>query len=335
MFRCFFLNRQWSIWSWLGAAAILSATYYQVHLDVKINEWFGNFYDTIQQALTEPDAVETTDLLLHMLTFGKVAAVFVAVAILLDFFVRHYVFRWRCAMHDYYMSSWEKVRHIEGASQRIQEDTMRFAQLVQGLGTFLLRSVLTLIAFQPLLWELSKQVKVVPVLGEVDHVLIYVAIISAIIGTLLMALVGIKLPGLEFNNQKTEAALRKELVFGEDNIQRAQPESIRQLFRSVRSNYLTMYRHYLYFDLMKHSYLQLSTLVPYIVLAPTIVSGAITLGVLQQILRAFNKVEGALHYLVFSWASIVELISVYKRLKGFENQMIELDRQEGLTGYAS
>ncbi|MBE0405273.1 putative transporter [Halomonas citrativorans] len=335
MFRCFFLNRQWWVWSWLGATTILSATYYQVHLDVKINEWFGGFYDTIQQALAEPGAVESTDLLLHMLTFGKIAAIFVVVAILLDFFVRHYVFRWRSAMHHYYMESWDKVRHIEGAAQRVQEDTMRFAQLVQGLGTFLLRSVLTLIAFQPLLWELSKQVKEVPLLGEVDHILIYVAIISAIFGTVLMALVGIKLPGLEFNNQRTEAALRKELVFGEDDAKRARPESISSLFHSVRYNYVTMYRHYLYFDLVKHSYLQLSTLMPYIIMVPTIVSGAITLGVLQQILRAFNKVEGALHYLVFSWASIVELISVYKRLSAFEDKMIELNRQEVLSSYAS
>ena len=45
-------------------------------------------------------------------------------------------------------------------------------------------------------------------------------------------------------------------------------------------------------------------------LAPTIVTGAITLGFVQQITRAFGRVEGSLQYLVKSWSTIVELISV-------------------------
>ena len=35
----------------------LTATWYQVQLDVRINEWFGEFYDTLQKALAEPGAV--------------------------------------------------------------------------------------------------------------------------------------------------------------------------------------------------------------------------------------------------------------------------------------
>jgi peptide/bleomycin uptake transporter len=53
-------------------------------------------------------------------------------------------------------------------------------------------------------------------------------------------------------------------------------------------------------------------------LAPTIVAGAITLGVMQQIVRAFGRVESSLQFLVRSWSTIVELISIYKRLRSFE-----------------
>ena len=62
-------------------------------------------------------------------------------------------------------------------------------------------------------------------------------------------------------------------------------------------------------------------IVPYLALAPTIVSGAITLGFVQQIARAFNKVENSLQYLVRSWPIIVELISVWKRLREFESNL--------------
>ena len=55
--------------------------------------------------------------------------------------------------------------------------------------------------------------------------------------------------------------------------------------------------------------------------APTIVTGAITLGFVQQITRAFGRVEGSLQYLVKSWSTIVELISVWKRLREFEEKL--------------
>lgn len=57
MFRSFFLNKKWLHWSILGSILLLSVTWYKVSLDVKINEWFGDFYDTIQAALAEPNSV--------------------------------------------------------------------------------------------------------------------------------------------------------------------------------------------------------------------------------------------------------------------------------------
>ncbi|MGI9465070.1 MAG: SbmA/BacA-like family transporter, partial [Aestuariivirgaceae bacterium] len=62
-------------------------------------------------------------------------------------------------------------------------------------------------------------------------------------------------------------------------------------------------------------------LVPYVALGPTIATGAVTLGIMQQIIRAFGRVESSFQFLVNSWTTIVELISVYKRLKAFEGQI--------------
>ena len=56
MFRSFFLSREWALWAWGGMAIIVGGTWYQVQVDVQINEWFGQFYDAIQQALGEPGA---------------------------------------------------------------------------------------------------------------------------------------------------------------------------------------------------------------------------------------------------------------------------------------
>jgi peptide/bleomycin uptake transporter len=49
-----------------------------------------------------------------------------------------------------------------------------------------------------------------------------------------------------------------------------------------------------------------------------LLAGTITLGLMQQISNVFERVEGSFQFLVNSWSTIVELISVYKRLKAFE-----------------
>ena len=56
MFR-FFKLKKWFMWSWLGSFIILSSLWVQVKIDVKINEWFGVFYDMIQKALAKPNAI--------------------------------------------------------------------------------------------------------------------------------------------------------------------------------------------------------------------------------------------------------------------------------------
>jgi peptide/bleomycin uptake transporter len=189
---------------------------------------------------------------------------------------------------------------------------------MEGLGTALLGSVMTLIAFLPILWELSKSVKELPWVGPVDHALVYVAIIFALFGTAVLAAVGVKLPGLEFNNQVVEAAYRKELVYAEDRLDRLTPPTVNEFFGNVRKNDFRWFFHYMYFDVAKFSYLQAGVLVPYVALAPTIVTAGITLGVMQQIVRAFSRVESSLQFLVRSWPIIVELISIFKRLQSFE-----------------
>ncbi|QRV24968.1 peptide antibiotic transporter SbmA [Marinomonas foliarum] len=311
-------GQKWAKWSVIGSGLIVFITWFQVQVSVMLNEWYGSFYDLIQKALAEPNSILLSDYYAQLSTVAVIIMVAITVSVLSNFFISHYVFRWRTAMTNYYTSKWDQVRHIEGASQRIQEDTMRFASIVEGLGVSLLRSVMTLIAFLPILWSLSGYVKTLPLVGEVPQALVFTAIIWSIFGTLLLALAGIKLPGLEFKNQRVEAAYRKELVYGEDHADRATPISLTELFDNVRKNYFRLYANYLYFNVVRYGYLNVGQFVPLIVLAPSIIAGAFTLGIMQRVLNAFNQVENSFQYLINSWTTIVELLSIYKRLKAFE-----------------
>jgi peptide/bleomycin uptake transporter len=315
------LPHRWFRWSVGVSAILIFFIWFQVQLDVMINNWFGTFYNMIQQALGKPGAVTQEQFFGQLATFAGIALVAVTAAVLTAFVTSHYIFRWRAAMNDYYVANWRRLRHIEGASQRVQEDTQRFASTLESLGENLIDALMTLIAFLPILWVLSAHVKELPLIGEVPQALVFVAVIWAAIGTAFLAIAGIRLPGLEFRNQRVEAAYRKELVLGEDDAHRAQGPTLQGLFRDVRANYFRLYWNFLYFNVVRYGYLQVGALVPYIALAPSIVAGGLTLGVMQQIIRAFGRVEGSFQYLVKSWTTIVSLISIYKRLRAFEALM--------------
>jgi len=331
-FWAIFSPHRWQLWSILGSALILFVTYFQVQVSVAVNAWYGPFYDLIQQALAKTAPVTASQLYLGMLGVAGILFLAVTVGVLSLFFTSHYIFRWRTAMNEYYMANWSRLRHIEGASQRVQEDTMRFSTTVESLGVKLISSVMTLIAFLPVLFTFSHQVTDLPLIGEVPHALVVAAIFWSAFGTGFLALVGIKLPGLEFKNQRVEAAYRKELVYGEDNPERAEPVTVAELFHNVRRNYFRLYFHYMYFNVARIFYLQADNIFPTLVLVPSIVAGKLTLGLMTQIMNVFEQVRVSFQYLVNSWSTIVELMSIYKRLRAFESvirdePLPELDKQ--------
>jgi peptide/bleomycin uptake transporter len=337
LFWRLFRPHPWMNWSVLGSSLIIFVTYFQVEVSVAVNNWYGPFYDLIQKALAAPNSVSLAEFNGQLLVFAGIAFAAVLVGVLNYFFVSHYVFRWRTAMNEFYMANWSRLRSIEGAAQRVQEDTMRFSDTVEGLGVSLVRSVMTLIAFLPLLFTYSEKIAEIPIFGSIPYPLVIVAIVWSVFGTGFLALIGIKLPGLEFRNQRVEAAYRKELVYGEDDENRARPQTVAELFAAVRRSYFRLYFHYVYFNVGRIFYLQADDIFSYFILGPAIITAAVTLGLMQQILNVFDRVRSSFQYLVNAWPTIVQLISIYKRLRAFEatlhgEALPQLDREYLETG---
>ena len=324
MFR-FFTEKSWFYWSWIGSFIILSSLWVQVEIDVKINEWFGVFYDMIQKALAEPNAVSIEEYFASLFSFITLAAMYIAVYVAISFFTAHYLFRWRTSMVEWYHSVYDKARKIEGASQRVQEDTIKFTRIMEGLGTSLIESIMILIQFIPILFGLSVGIPIF-FFGEWEYGLIVGALIWTIGGTVFLIVLGLilRLVGIEYDLQKQEAAYRKILVIAEDD-GNVRPKTIDVLFDDVRKIHFLSYLRYLYFNIGRIAYLQANVLSAYVFLAPAIVAGVVTLGVMQQIIRAFGRVEGSMQYLLKAWPTIIELASVYKRLREFESKIKQED----------
>jgi peptide/bleomycin uptake transporter len=308
----------WFAWSVLGTALIIFYTYFNVQLSVAINAWYGPFYDLLNEALTKSRKVEISELYYSLLTFAGLATVFVVVVSIMRFFVRHYIFRWRRAMHEFYMTHWAKLRGVEGASQRVQEDAMQFARAMEIQGVSFVSAFMTLIAFLPILYGYSVHITELPIVGKIPQALVWASIFWALFGTVFVYILGIKLPGLEFKNQRVEAALRKELVYGEDETARADDFTVGGLFEDLKTNYYKLYKNYVYFDFGRNVYVNADTVYSLILLFPSIVAGTMTLGLFQQINNAFDQVRGSIQVLFNDWDDIIKLISIYKRLRAFE-----------------
>ena len=327
MFK-FFTEKKWFLWAYLGSAIILSSLWITVQIDVMINEWFGEFYDMIQKALGAPNAITMDEYTGGLWSFAKLAAIAIALGLATSFLTAHFLFRWRASMVEFYHSVYDKARTIEGASQRVQEDTVRFSRIMESLGTALIESIMVLVEYFPLLMGLAVGIPIMW-FGDWEYGLVTGALIWAVGGTVLMIGASwiLGLVGIEYDLQKREASYRKILVIAEDD-GTVRPKDIDELFEGVRKINYKNYLYYLYFNIVRLAYLQANVLVAYVILAPAIVAGVMTLGVMQQIIRAFGRVEGSLQYLFKAWPTIIELASVYKRLMEFEGQIEAMTKLE-------
>ncbi|ASM35718.1 putative transporter [Campylobacter sputorum subsp. bubulus] len=315
MFRSFFANKKWLFWSYGGGLLLVILLYAQVQCNVMINEWYKDFYDMMQNI-----SKHTIDeYWAQVRRFLYIAMPYVIIATLTQYFTSIYTFKWREAMTFDYINEWRGIKKdIEGSSQRIQEDIYRFAKIVESLGLIFIKAVMTLIAFLPILWHLSDGLNL-PIFGDTKGSLVWLALIVSIGGIVVSWFVGIKLPGLEYNNQKVEAAFRKELVYAEDDKKNyGDISTLTELFTGLRFNYHRLFLHYGYFNIWLYSFEQFMVIVPHLFMGTSLFSGAITLGILIQVSNAFSQVRESFSILVRNWTTITELRSIHKRLKEFE-----------------
>ncbi|WP_284344097.1 SbmA/BacA-like family transporter, partial [Escherichia coli] len=69
-----------------------------LEVGVAVTVWYGPFYDLIQTALSSPHKVTIEQFYREVGVFLGIALIAVVISVLNNFFVSHYVFRWRTAM---------------------------------------------------------------------------------------------------------------------------------------------------------------------------------------------------------------------------------------------
>jgi peptide/bleomycin uptake transporter len=338
MLKSFFWTSKNAFYAWMMLCLLLSISWYTVEILVYYNSWNREIYDSIQSLQEQRfwtlflgfDLSRLTDFVMLkediMPSFLEIIVLYTPIAVYASWQTQRYCFKWRESNTHHYLNRWEKSpAKIEGGSQRIQEDLMIFGKVLNGLFTGFFSAILILFAFLPILWELSEGLPIWN--GEIiPGFLVWVALSVSIGGTLISLLLGWKLPKLEYDNQVVEAKFRKQLVFSEDDFKARATDLLFPMFGNIKKSYYRLFNWYMGFGVWQTAFSLCVGNLALIVLAPAYFDQLITLGVLFQVLNAFGRVESSMGYFIDRWTTIVDFLSVIRRIREFNVALDEAEK---------
>src|SRR6185503_13961993 len=220
---------------------------------------------------------------------------------------------------------------VDNIHLRIANDVLLFLQRTHELGTGLLNSIVALFSFAIILWGLSASTPL-PLFGTdlaFPGYLIWTALASAGIGTLLAHLIGWRLIPLQFSQQRYESDFRFAIarvtdnaepvaLMGGETVERAEMRT--RFWRLVR-NWTALVQRQTRLIAFTAGYGHISTVFPILVVSPAYLTGAITLGALIQAHLAFQRVEGAFALCIGAYPKIPEWTAFVERLPRFDAAM--------------
>ncbi len=322
---------------WRGAAllvAIIALVLVAVYLSVRFNSWNGDFYNAIQEKKYE-------DFKRLLLVFTGLAFASIVVAVYRTYLMQMLQMRWRRWLTEVYLAKWmQDAVHYrltmvpnapDNPDQRIAEDFKAFVDDSLSLLTGLIDATVSLVSFVGLLWVLSGAYVLPASLGgaSIPGYMVWVALVYAVLGSLLAHYIGRALIRLNVERQQYEADFRYALVRARENaesiaIYRGGADELagfQARFSSVVANWWQIMKRQKQFAWFSNFYAQLAIIFPFFVGAPRYFSGAIQLGQLMQISSAFGQVQSAMSWFIDAYGRIATWRAAVVRLDGLLTAM--------------
>ena len=315
-------------------AFVIGLNFAMVWFLVQINSWYNEFYNALQEY--------RSDLFWELVgKFTLLAFCYICIAVYAVYLRQLLEIKWRTWMTNNYLKLWLKnqtYQLTDGATdnpdQRISEDIGSFVSITLQLIIGFLKQLTTLVAFGFVLWELSGAINLFGV--EIPGYMFWFSVIYSGIGTILVHMVGRKLIGLQFNQQRYEADFRFSMMRVRENSESiafyrgedSEMETFTERFKNVIKNFRALMTKTKHLNFYSVGYSQLAVIVPLILAAPRYFANEIQLGGLMQTISAFGRVQDALSYFVDSYATIANLAAVINRLAGFTEHVEKVQQVE-------
>jgi vitamin B12/bleomycin/antimicrobial peptide transport system ATP-binding/permease protein len=315
-------------------AAVVVLTLGGVGVNVLYNNWYREFYNALEQR-------DFPAFQYQLLFFCGLAAVNIVVAVYRVYLSQMLEMRWRTWLTHRYLHSWLsddvyyrlelENRGTDNPDQRISEDLRNFTTGTLGLSLGLLSSVVTLGSFVIILWNIGGPATF-PIGGTevtIPGFMVWMALIYAIVGTVLTHYVGRRLIGINFMQERFEADFRFSLVRLRENSEgvalyrgeRSEEAHLRQRFGAIQTNWWELMRYTKRLTFFTVGYNQLAVIFPILVASPRLFAGEITIGTLLQVSQAFGRVEDSLSWFINAYARIADWKASVDRLITFHDAL--------------
>jgi vitamin B12/bleomycin/antimicrobial peptide transport system ATP-binding/permease protein len=335
--------------AFLLLGAIILLTLGVVYMLVQLNSWNNAFYNALQNYQSEVIFSE-------LMRFTWLAFIYIILAVYSYYLQQVLVVNWRRWLTNQYIDEWMKNKTYyrmqmfgvgtDNPDQRISEDVRLFVEMTIKFSIGILKAFCTLVSFVFILWNLSGPLdfKIANINIHVEGYLVWVALAYSILGTWITHLVGRKLVGLNFVQQRYEADFRFSMMRMRENSEsvafysgETQESGVfKKRFELLLDNFWHIIQKQKQLVWINSGYSQIAIIFPFVVTIPRYLTKQITLGGLMQISTAFGRVQDSLSYFVDMYASIAEWQAVVDRLTGFglhmqevhsENPQINLQRE--------
>jgi putative ATP-binding cassette transporter len=317
------------VWIWLGV--LLLSVIVSVRLDVLFTYFGNDLYTAMQVAFEATGANEPVirgDAIRGFWTalgiFGILATIYISQVMLDIYLTQRFIIRWRTWLTNRLTGDWLDDRayyrgrftdtNTDNPDQRIQYDIDIFTTgtggtpntPTVGTGAVLIfgaiSSVVTIVAFIPILWDLSFDVTIFGL--TLPKALFWVAFVYVFLATVVAFWIGRPLIGLSFRNELTNAAFRYALVRLRDTAEaigfyrgeNTERGLLRTRFDNIISNYRSYVRRTLGFTGWNLAMSQAITPLPLIVQAPNLFSGKMDFGDVTQSASAFSSISDSLSF---------------------------------------
>jgi putative ATP-binding cassette transporter len=319
-------------------AAILAANLLTVWINVRLNSWRNDFYNSLQN-------YDEAEFFYQLGLFTVLAGAFIIIAVYGLYLQQMLQIRWRRWMTDVYLKEWlgDKIYYrlqltgdsTDNPDQRISEDLSQFPSQSLNLSIGLLTNIVQAVSFGFILWDLSGPLDIA--LGgfgtlSIPGYMFWAVIIYTGVATWLAIRLGRPLINLNFQQQRLEADFRFSLVR-----LREHSESVafyggeaRELdifsarFDKVFANFWAIMVRTRILGFAQNGQSQAAVIFPYLVMAPRYFGERLQLGVIQQVADAFMTLQGSLAYIITSYNDIANWAAVLHRLASFRDRVDEI-----------
>jgi len=328
-------------------ATVVGLTLVGVWLEVQFNTWNREFYNTFESK-------DQAEFFRQLGTFTLLAVIYIVNGVYRQYFRQMLMIEWRSWMTERFLTSWMQERAYyrlqlldkgtDNPDQRIADDLNIFVDLTLSLTLGLLSAVVTLVSFVAILWSISGALTMFGV--TIPGYMVWVALVYAIVGTLLTHFIGRPLIRIGFDQQRYEANFRFSLVRLRENTEgvalyrgeAAELANFRSGFRDVITIWWTKMVKTKQLGWFQSFYGQVAIIFPFLVASPRFFSGSMPLGGIFQIASAFGQVQGALSWFVDAYTSFANWKATVDRLVGFTESLdrvrqlkVEGERDDGVA----